>query len=112
MAVDILFFSDIVQIDVTDSENVESGTTEVESCVDNTPVTNVLRVDVGSIVVDIDVDVWTMVVDILSPLNVVLPGSAMPPMAVDGLLIDNSKIVIFTKIKKEKHMYVTQMCHG
>lgn len=108
MAVDILFFSDIVQIDVTDSENVESGTTEV----DNTPVTNVVRVDVGSIVVDIDVDVWTMVVDILSPLNVVLPGSAMPPMAVDGLLIDNSKIVIFTKIKKEKHMYVTQMCHG
>lgn len=71
-----------------------------------------VRVDVGSIVVDIDVDVWTMVVDILSPLNVVLPGSAMPPMAVDGLLIDNSKIVIFTKIKKEKHMYVTQMCHG
>lgn len=93
---------------------------KVELCVDNTSVTNVVKVEVGLIVVDMDVEVWTMAVDILSPLNVVLDGV---PLAVDVMLcsfkvvmydvdvanadsimtifiIDNSRIVIFTKIIK------------
>lgn len=49
---------------------------KVELCVDNTSVTNVVKVEVGLIVVDMDVEVWTMAVDILSPLNVVLDGCA------------------------------------
>lgn len=56
------------------------------------------RVDVASIVDGVDVEVWTVVVDILSPLNVALSGTAMPSIAVDGMHSDNSKIVIFTKI--------------
>lgn len=56
------------------------------------------RIDVRSIVDGEDVEVWTVVVDILSPLNVALSDTAMPSIAVDGMHSNISKIVIFTKI--------------
>lgn len=100
----------------------------MELYVDNILV--VVKVDVGSIVVDMEVEVCTMAVDIMFPSNVVSYGV---PMAVDVLLcsfqvvmydvdvgnvdsimtnfiINNSRIVIFTKMKKR--IYVTQLCHG